>query len=206
MKIDELLKLYGYKGYSIEKAKWKDPIRCCYCEKGITKGFRVSLKTDWGSETYHVCSKEHAEKLVVKLLASRLARDLTDFFADHFAAHSKLVMIARKHHGYVMFNSNVIYCPPENGMPEIVIRNLWPHVEVWIDYIDVPHRDLLIRILDDIALRFLGSDVELLLDLRHTPKEQIMEAKAMVRELYCKYAEYGFRPVDHVVCGEGAGQ
>jgi len=199
--VDELTNLFGYKGYSMKRAIWKSPVTCGYCKKEVRKGFRIYLiHKDGGHEIYYACSKEHGLRMIEKMLGSRLATALSDPLSAHFATHEKLIMIVRRYHGYVTFSNNVIYCPPDKGVPEIIIKNFYPHISIVIDYIEVSHKDLIASLLDEVAKILLGMDIELLLDLRHTPRDQIMEAKKIVRELYCRYTEYGIRPAEYVVC------
>jgi len=204
--VRELARVLGYRGYEIKRAKWRQPKKCGYCGREVTDGCRVYMYRSGGYSYTYACSWEHGLKLLARELGEELAEDLSGPYDPNDVVHEKLIGILRMLHNNVSFDSEVIYSMPESGLPEVIIKNFYPYsVRITIDYIEVNQRDFIDSLLREVARILLGADVELLLDLRHTPREQILEAKKMVRELYCRYIEYGFKPVDYVECGGGDG-
>jgi len=202
--IDELLEMFGYTGYRIQRAKWRNYVRCDCCGTLATKGFRVILLCGSSYEYYCACSREHAEKLVGWLLGSRLAARLSDDpLSVQVVAINRLVQILRKWYSRVKAYEFGVYALPEDGKPEVSIKVFYPHfIKVRISFIEVSHREFLTSLLDEIGLHFMGTNVELEFDLWYTPWYEKIEASKMIRELYCKYyTKYGFRPAEDVVCG-----
>jgi len=201
--ISELMEMFEYSGYRIQRSKWRNHVRCDYCGTLATKGFTVILMSSGGSEIYCACSKEHAKKLVGWLLGSRLAAQLSDPFSAQIAAINRLAQILRKWYSRVKTYEFGVYAPPEDGKPEVSIKVLYPHfIKVRLSFIETSQHKFLISLLDEIGLHFMGANVELEFDLWYTPWYEKIEASKMIRELYCKYyTEYGFRPAEDVVCG-----
>jgi len=211
--IEELIKSLGFKGYVIRRARWRGMHSCWYCRMRIMDGFRVVIKIsddiEWIFET---CSRDHSMRLVASVLGKEFAKRLSDsiYGGDpRYVAFLKLVKILSKRFSKICYEYMVcdepihIHVYPDSGKPEVIIFNGYPNkLRIWIDYIELRHKDFIISLLDEIAINFLDVDKELDLDLRHTPYYEINDAVKMIHDLYCRYIDYGFKPTVLVRCDE----
>jgi len=205
--IEELIKALEFKGYMIRKAKWKNARQCYYCRTRIVEGFNVAIKINYDDEwIFETCSKSHAIKLIVSTLSKEFARRLTDIYADpKYASFLKLLKtLSKRGYEYVSYDEPFrVHAFPENNKPEVLIFNNYPtDLGIWIDYIELKHRDFIISLLDEIAINFSDANKELILDTRHTPYYEVNDVVRMVLELYCMYMQRGFKPSVPVRCSD----
>jgi len=189
--------------YEIRRAKGG---KCDYC--GILlegECFKARVRIGIGGFTYKACSREHAERLIARILGREYALRLSD--ADVLqASFMKLVKIISPY-GYSncidATDPHYIHCYPEVDRPELVIRNYYPQTMlIDFDYIELAHRKIIEGVLDGIAYNFVDANKTLILDIRHTPYYELEEVKRTALEIYCRYARYGFKPDPPVDCDE----
>jgi len=208
--IDELIKTLGFKGYMVRRARWRSLRSCCYCRMRVMEGFRVVIRiSDENEWIFEACSRDHATKLVASVLGKEFAKRLSDIYSDpKYATFLKFVKILSKR-GYEYMSCDEptrIHVFPENDKPEVLIFNGYPSsLGIWIDYIELKHRDFIASLLDEIAINFPDADKELILDIRHTPYYEVNDVKKMALDLYCMYMGRGFKPSVPITCGDGHG-
>jgi len=204
--IEELIKTLGFKGYIVRKAKWKSVRTCYYCKMCFIEGFRVIIRISDDTELiFESCSKEHAIRTVKSVLGKEFANRLSNptYSDPKYASFLKFVkIISKRNYEYMSCDEPIhIHVFPESNKPEIIIFNGYPSkLRIWIDYIELRHKDFIISLLDEIAINFLDVDKELDLDLRHTPYYEIDDAVKMIRDIYCRYIDYGFKTIVPIRC------
>jgi len=206
-RIAELIKVLGFDGYVIKRARWRSLRRCCYCRMRIAEGFnaiiRISREDEW---IYETCSRDHAIKLIIATLGKELARRLSNpIYADsRYSSFLKLMnILSKRRYEYISHDEPFrVHVFPENDKPEIIIVNNYPSgLGIWIDYIELNHRDFIVSLLDEIDTNFPDVEKELILDTRHTPYYEVNDVVKMVINLYCEYMNRGFKPSAPIRCG-----